>query len=122
MSSATATTNTVFFDPTSINKQADVLYPVTATKAGLMTPALLAGLVTPAMLAELLVLIAEAAFVKNYSNDGELAPERPDADMVGATAEKSVMIWNVSDRAPNFAGSIDGGATFFWYDADGDPT
>lgn len=44
MSTATATTNTVTFDPNSVSKQSDVLYPVTSRNAGLMTPAMLAQL------------------------------------------------------------------------------
>ena len=44
MSSATPTTNTVTFDPSSVSKQADVLYPVNSRDAGLMTPGLLVQL------------------------------------------------------------------------------
>jgi hypothetical protein len=91
--------------------------PATTTDPGSMSAADKAKL-------DAILPAATGVAVGNYQTSGLFlgVPMRPAANAVGATALLSVMITNLDEKAPNFAMSLDGGATFNWYDAVGNLT
>lgn len=105
MATATETTVTVTFDPTAINKQADVLFPATLTSAGVLSAELYA---------EILALIGGLSFLQVFTD--LTRPPANDPALGAVTGVKTAVIWNSSDNQPNYSNGID------WYDASGNLT
>lgn len=104
---------TVKFDPNTLSLQAQTIQNATPFNDGVMTAA---------QAAQLAALVAGAGFIAVYSPSAMGAPLRPNADAVGATPLKSVVIVNFDDKQLNYAGTYDGGLTYQWYDFSGIPS
>jgi hypothetical protein len=84
MSTATETSVTVVFDPTAINKQADVIGAATPTRAGVMTAAQAADL---ARIVQLLGSRVPVDEQQNESHSTRLPPTKNGSDEPAAETD-----------------------------------
>ena len=103
----------VTFDPNSISKQSDIIPDATEKTVGVVSLAQIKSLIPPPPPPPP-PPVSLGVEMPVYSKMGDGAPERPDADQVGAVqGVKTVMIWELDGKEPNFSDGVD------WYNAIG---